>query len=82
MNTIELKHLLLNHIDSLEKNRLQELYGVLMNYINGQKEINDWELLTDNEKQGIVNAIKEIDDGKGIPHEAVMSEFKERYSNG
>jgi len=29
-------------IDSLEKSRLEDLYGILINYINGQKDIADW----------------------------------------
>jgi hypothetical protein len=63
----------------LEKNRLEELYGVLLNFINGQKEPGDWEKLTDDQKKGIIGAIKEIDSGKGIPGEKVMDNIRRKY---
>ncbi len=81
MNTAELKLLIFRKIDSLEKNKLQEIYGVLVNYINGQKDINDWKDLTEEQKQGISDAISEIDSGKGIPHDKVISKFRKKYSH-
>ncbi len=79
MTVSELKLKISRQIDSLEKNRLEELYGVLINFINGQKEIGDWEKLTDEQRQGIIHAIDEIDAGKGIPHEHVMAETRKKY---
>jgi hypothetical protein len=69
MTISDLKLKIFRQVDSLEKNRLEELYGVLINYINGHKDINDWEKLTTEQKQGIIDAIEEIESGKGIPHE-------------
>lgn len=68
-------------IDTLEKNRLEELYGVLMNFTNGQKEPGDWEKFTEAEKKGINEAIDEIDSGKGIPNENVMNNIRRKYSH-
>jgi hypothetical protein len=81
MNTSELKLKIFRQIDSLEKTRLEDLYGVLLNYINSQKEINDWINLSDNQKQGIFDAIEQIDSGKGITHEKVMSKYRKKYSH-
>ncbi len=66
-------------IDSLEKNRLEELYGVLINYINEKKDIRDWEKLTEEQKQGIFDAIEEIELGKGIPNEKIMAKIRKKY---
>lgn len=79
MNTAELKLLIFRKIDSLEKNKLQEIYGVLMNYINGHKDINDWAALTEKQKQGLFDAISEIDSGKWISHEKVISKYRKKY---
>ena len=81
MNTSELKLKLFRQIDSIEKSNLEDLYGVLMNFINSKKDINDWLNLSDNQKQGIVDAIEEVDSGKGIPHNNVISKFRKKYSH-
>jgi hypothetical protein len=81
MNTSDLKLKIFRQVDSLEKSRIEELYGVFLNYINGLKGINDWDKLSDNQKLGITNAIKEIDSGKGIPHEKVIAKYRKKYSH-
>jgi hypothetical protein len=79
MTIAELKLKIFRQIDSLEKNRLEELYGVLKNFINGKKDIDDWDMLTEEQKEGIMNAIDEIDSGKGIPHQKVMAKIRKNY---
>lgn len=81
MTVSDLKLKIFRQIDSLEKNRLEELYGVLTNFFNGQKDISDWEKLTEEQRQGINDAILEIDSGKGIPHEKVMGRIYKKYSH-
>jgi len=49
--------------------------------MNGQKDMNDWDKLTEEQQQGIIEAIDEIDSGKGIPHEKVMANIRKKYSN-
>lgn len=81
MTVSDLKLRIFRQIDSLEKNKLEELYGLLLNYINGQKDVSDWEKLSDNQKQGINDAINEIDSGKGIPNNTVLDKFRKKYSH-
>jgi len=79
MTVSDLKLKIFRQIDSLEKNRLEELYGILTNFMNGQNDINDWGQLTKEQQQGILDAIDEIDSGKGIPHEKVMEDIRKKY---
>jgi len=81
MTVSDLKLKIFRQIDSLEKNRLEELYGILTNFMNGQNDINDWGQLTKEQQKGIIDAIDEIDSGKGIPHEKVMEYIRKKYSN-
>lgn len=81
MTVSDLKLRIFRQIDSLEKNRLEEFYGLLMNYINGQKDISDWDKLTANQKKGILDAIDEVDSGKRIPNKAVLDKFRKKYSH-
>lgn len=81
MTTADLKLKIFRQIDSLEKSRLEDLYGILINYIHGQKDITDWEQLSEVQKQGIFESIEEIDAGKGIPDKVVLDKFRKKYSN-
>jgi hypothetical protein len=41
----------------------------------------EWEKLTKNQKQGIIDAIDEIDAGKGMPDKVVMDKFRKKYTH-
>jgi hypothetical protein len=50
-------------------NNLDQLFG------------SDWEKLSKNQKQGIIDAIDEIDSGKGIQGSVVMDKFRKKYTH-
>ena len=79
MTVSELKLRLFRQIDTLDKTKLEGVYGVLTNYINGQKDILEWDKLSDNQRQGILNAIEEIESGKGIPNKVVLYKSRKKY---
>ena len=78
MHELRRKH---RQIDNLEKNKLEEVYGVVTNYLNGQKDISDWDKLSDNQRHGILKAVEEIAEGKGIQNEVVLDKFRKKYSH-
>jgi hypothetical protein len=80
MTTSDIKLRLFRQIDSLEKSKLEELYGVVVNFINGQKELTDWDTLTESQKSGIIDALEEIEEGKGMSHQDVVSKYRNKYS--
>jgi hypothetical protein len=81
MTVSDLKLRIFREIDSLEKNRLEEFYGLLMNYINGKKDISDWDKLSAVQKKGILDAVDEMDTGKGVTNKAVLDKFRKKYSH-
>jgi hypothetical protein len=81
MTVSDLKLKIFRQIDSLEKSRLEEFYGLLMNYVNGKKDISDWDKLSDTQKQGILDAIDELDSKKGVSNKLVIDKFRKKYSN-
>ena len=81
MTVSELKLKLFQKIDSLDKSKLEEVYGVLTNYINGQKDISDWSKLSDNQRHGILEAVDEIEAGKGIPNKVILDNYRKKYSH-
>ena len=81
MTVSDLKLKIFRQIDSLEKSRLEEFYGLLMNYVNGKKDISDWDKLSDIQKKGILDAIDELDSKKGVSNKIVIDKFRKKYSN-
>jgi len=81
MTVSELKLRLFRQIDTLDKSKLEEVYGVLTNYINGQKDISEWDKMSDNQRHGILNAIEEVETGNGIPNQVVLNKFRKKYSH-
>ena len=81
MTVSDLKLKIFRQIDSLEKSRLEEFYGLLMNYLNSQKDITEWDKLSEAQKKGLFDAIDEIEEGKGKTHKTVIDKFRKKYSN-
>ena len=81
MTVSDLKLKIFRQIDSLEKSRLEEFYGLLLNYVNGKKDISDWDKLSETQKQGILYAIDELDSKKGVSNKVVIDKFRKKYSN-
>ena len=81
MNVSELKLKIFREIDSLEKSRLQEVYGYLQNLIRGGQDLDEWNALSSQQQQGILEAIKELNDGKGVVHEDVISKYRKKFSD-
>ena len=81
MDTSELKLRIFREIDSLEQGKLQEVYGYLQNILRSDKDIDDWDILTVSQKEGLQNAINDLDAGEGIVHEDVVSKYRKKYPN-
>jgi hypothetical protein len=80
MTVSDLKLKIFRQIDSLEKNRLEEFYGLLLNYINGKKDISDWDKLSLAQKQGLIDAIDQLESGQGISHNDVIDNLRKKYN--
>ncbi len=81
MNAAELKLEIFRQVDRLDKSNLEAIYGILMNYINNQYDISEWNSLSDEQQKGIYTAIDELENGRHILNEDVIEKYKKRYSN-
>lgn len=79
MNISELKLKFFRQIDELGKDRLEEAYGVLLNYINSKDDLDEWNKLTIEQQKGIIDSIEQIDNNQGISHNVVMKKYKNKY---
>lgn len=81
MNTSELKLKLLQEIDTLEKSKLQEVYGYVQNIVRGNKDLEDWDNLSVAQQEGLKAAINDIDSGNGISHKDVIAKYRKKFTD-
>ncbi len=81
MNASELKLKIFREIDTLEKSKLEDFYGVLVNFLNSQRDFEDWQKLTEEQRNGILDAVEEVKLGKVISHEEVALKYRKKYPN-
>jgi len=80
MNIAELKLKFFRQIDGLDQDKLEEAYGVLLNYINSTDDLNEWNNLTIEQQKGIIDGIQQIENNEGIVHAEVMRKYKNKYN--
>jgi len=74
MSTTELKYSLFKIIDTInDSKKLKDIYS----FVSEKADI--WDSLTDEQKEEIEQALKELNKGLGIPHEKVMAKYKGKY---
>jgi len=79
MKASEIKVKLFQQIDALDNERLEELYGILLNFIRGKDSIDEWNKLTDIQKKGIEDGIYELESNQGISNDIVLEELRKKY---
>ena len=78
MNAAEIKLKIFRQIDSLDKSKLEDLYGMMVNFLNSQNSEEDWLALSDEQKEGIKDAVADLRAGKGISHESILSKYRKK----
>lgn len=76
MSIEEIKLQIFRQVDALDATKLKEFYGIMLNYVNSKRDTDEWIGVTSSEKQGIIDAIEELNDGKGIPHNQVIERLR------
>jgi hypothetical protein len=78
MNTADLKLNIIRQVDTLDDDVLKEVIDYIQDKINSQaKSVLD--SLSIEEINGIEKARQSIKEGKGIPHEIIVSKYKLKY---
>ena len=81
MNATEIKLDLFRKLDSLKGSRLEEAYGMLLNYINGKSDIDEWKSLTPEQQKAIKLGVEQLERGEGRNHRDVISNARNKYLN-
>lgn len=80
MNTSDLKLKLFREIDSLDASKLEQIYGLFVNFINTENDTEEWNLLSKAQQKGLIDAIEELDSSEGIDHKTVLDKFRKKYA--
>lgn len=81
MTTAELKINIFRQIDTMDKGRLKEVYGIIKNLTSSDNDIDEWTLLSEKQQKGILDAVDEANAEKLVSHDEVMSKAYEKLGN-
>jgi hypothetical protein len=80
MNVAELRTDLHDKIDHADSSQIKEIYGLLINYFNGQySPEKEWESLPEYQQNRILKSLKQADAGLGKPAEDVIKNARSKY---
>lgn len=78
-NIAELKLNLFRQLDALKPAVLVEFNRLLQIYLKNQNLDDEWRDTTEQEKEMILKALDEVENGEFFSHETVMQEFREKF---
>lgn len=82
MTSAELKLKIFRQIDLLDKNTIEEFYGILLNFVHGKSDSDSWSQLSAAQKKGILAALDEVKAGKTIKSDQVLAKHRKKYLHG
>lgn len=80
MKTTDLKNSICQKINLLDERELNDINGIILNYLNQKDNEDEWNKLTETQQTGIYKAIDSIQKGEGILHEDLMTKYRSKYS--
>lgn len=81
MTTAELKLTIFRQVDTMDEDHLEELYGIMSNYIASKNNLEEWTSLSEQQQRGILSAIEEAETNKLVSHKKVMEKAHKKLSN-
>ena len=79
MNVDAIKIDLLDKIEHADSNQLKELYGLIINYFNGNDSTEEWDSLPEIQKNLILKGLDQANAGMGTPVKDVTQRLRNKY---
>jgi hypothetical protein len=79
MEEAALKLELHDKIEHADIKQLQEIYGLVISYLNGQEILGEWDSLPEYQKERIEKSIRQANDGLGTPARDIIQRTREKY---
>lgn len=80
MSSAELKVDIFRKIDRLDDISLNKIYKYITEMMETDIQSEDWDMLSNAQKSGIIEALQSAENGKVTTHEQVISKFKKQYA--
>lgn len=81
MKATELKSKISKELDLLSKSGLEEMYAFLHQRLNQENDTEEWHLFSEEKRQQMLQALSELNEGKGLSHESVMEKYRIKYAS-
>jgi hypothetical protein len=79
MKAVELKVDLHDKIEHADPGQLKELYGLIINYFNGNNDVEEWETLPELQKRLIDKGLEQANAGLGTSLKQVNKNLRNKY---
>lgn len=81
MNASDIKIDLFEKLNSLQGSKLEEAYGIFLNFFNSKSNLTEWDELSSEQQKAIDIGVKQLDEGKGKEHSQVIQDIKRKLLN-
>ena len=79
MTLAQIKTDLHEKIDHADGNQLKEIYGLLINYFNKHDSLEEWDTLTDSQKDAINEGLAQAEAGEDEPVSELTKRLRSKY---
>ena len=79
MKSAEIKLDLHNKIDNVAGKQLKEIYGLVINYLNSNDTIEEWDTLTEAQRESITEGLTQAEAGLGKPLSEINKRLRKKY---
>ncbi|MGV8992465.1 MAG: hypothetical protein ACOH1O_00055 [Flavobacterium sp.] len=80
MTTSEIKKKISEEIDILDKSTLEQVYHLLLKFLNKETTTDNWNSLSQKQQSGLLEAIDEMNSSNGLDHKTIIDKFKNKYA--
>lgn len=79
MSTAELKLKIFRALDNFDQPKLEHFYGLLTDSTN-ENDASNWESLSKNQQNGLLDAINQMNHSDGIDHHTIIDKYRQKYA--
>lgn len=80
MTTSEIKKKISEEIDILDKSTLEQVYHLLLKFLNKEATTDNWNSLSQKQQSSLLEAIDEMNSSNGLDHKTIIDKFKNKYA--
>ncbi len=76
---MDIKAQIIREMDALDQNALQDFYGLLLNFLHGQRADGEWSDISAAQRSGLLDALSQVENEQTVSHVQLAAKYKTRY---